>query len=123
MALELLPVFELVLALLFEPRIRGVAHGQHDDREGQRGDDAGGPQGGKPAGDQQNGRDQPCPSPQMARCSTGILSPMESSVVITSVPESLEVMKQVQISRVSTPWQSSRRSPSAAVPPSCRAPW
>lgn len=49
MALELLPVFELVLALLFEPLHQGVAHGQHDDREGQRGDDAGGLQGGKPA--------------------------------------------------------------------------
>ena len=39
-------------------------------------------------------RPAPAPVPQMARCSTGgIWSPMESSVNLTSVPESLEVMK------------------------------
>ena len=59
MALELLPVFELVLALLLEPLHQRIAHGQHDQREGQRGYDAGRLQGSQTAGDQQDGGHQP----------------------------------------------------------------
>ncbi len=63
MALELLAILELVLTLLLEAQHQGIAHGQHDHREWQRGYDAGGLQGGQSAGDQQNGGHQPLTQP------------------------------------------------------------